>query len=247
MLLQSRAERAEIVETVAAAIGGRAQLIVQIGGLSLRDALENGRVAVQCGADALSAIPPVYYRYRTEEIYDYYRKIVEAFDLPFFLYNIPCCTGIDLMEEEYRKLFELPRVIGVKESTPHHDGMRALLREYPEAVLLNGCDEHLLTTLKLGVRGAVGSTYNLLPAAYCALCTAYGAGNEAEASALQMRCNAVLEVLIKYGNVPAVKHVLREFVGIDAGECRQPFRRLSDGEKQALTAEIAPLLSGLIS
>lgn len=233
MLLLGENERKKVIETVVDAVAGRARVIAQTGCLSTDEAISMSKFAVETGADAFSAIPPVYFRYRREEIINYYREVALSVELPFFAYNIPVCTGIDLLDKQYRPIFELPNLIGWKESSAHCKKMKEILREYPDKIMLEGNDYYVAETLSFGGKGAIGSTYNLIPAPFVQICKFAENGEFQKAEKLQRDLNDVIEILDFYGGIPAVKSVLTD-MGYPMGPCRKPFRKLSDQEKQEL-------------
>lgn len=233
MLLLDEKERKKVIETVVDAVAGRAQVIAQTGYLSTDMAINMSKFAAAAGVDAFSAIPPVYFRYRSEEIINYYREISSSVELPFFAYNIPVCTGIDLLDKQYRPIFELPNLIGWKESSAHCDKIKEALREYPDKIMLEGNDCYVEKALCFGGKGAIGSTYNLIPAPFVQICKFVENGELQNAEILQRNLNDVIEILNFYGGIPAVKSILTD-MGYPMGTCRKPFRQLSDKEKREL-------------
>ena len=83
-------ERKRVVEIVTDEVAGRCPLIAHIGMIATRDALDLARHAKSCGVDAMASVPPFYYRFSQEELEQYYLDLVDAVDLPMFLYNKMC-------------------------------------------------------------------------------------------------------------------------------------------------------------
>ena len=233
MLLLSESERRECVERVVEAVAGRAQVIAQIGYLSTNDAVSMAKFAYSCGVDAFSAIPPIYFRYRKEEIVRYYQEVASAVDLPFLAYNIPCYTGMNLLEKDYREIFKIPNLVGWKESSSNYNFIEEVLGEFPDKIMLIGNDAFLTNALSLGGKGAIGSTYNLIPAPFVEICRLAESGEWEKAKKIQEDVNKAIAILDSFGGVPAVKAAL-DSLGFSMNGCRRPFRVLLEKEKKEL-------------
>jgi N-acetylneuraminate lyase len=107
--------------------------------------------------------------------------------------------------------------------------------------VLHGFDETLLCGLSLGIKGAVGSTYNYLPGLYNGLWRAYEAGDMEMARRLQQASVDVVKVLNRYrGGVVAGKAIMK-MIGIDCGPCRMPLKNLSEAELDAMRGELSAM------
>ena len=103
--------------------------------------------------------------------------------------------------------------------------------------VFSGPDQLFAPMLTVGVDGAIGTTYNVLPGHFCRLYRAFQDGDVAQARALQSQANRVIDTFIAHGGLPAVKEMMR-MIGFDCGHCRRPFRRLSEDEVAALRADL---------
>lgn len=92
MVLCSTDERKSLLETVMENKGNLA-VIAHVGSLSTADTTILAAHAKECGADAVSSVTPLYYKYSFAEVKNYYRRIAEASELPVIIYNIPARTG----------------------------------------------------------------------------------------------------------------------------------------------------------
>lgn len=102
--------------------------------------------------------------------------------------------------------------------------------------LLFGCDEMLLAALALGLKGAVGSTYNYAAPLYHRLLAAFEKGDLAGARALQLKSVEMVGVLQRYGVLAAGKAVM-SFRGVQCGPVRPPLRQLGESKREELLAE----------
>ncbi len=239
--LQSTEERAAVLVAVAEATAGRCRLIAHIGAVATRDSLALGRVAADAGYDAISAIPPFYYDFSRDELMAHYRALGAQVPLPLIVYNfggrVGRLTGADLL-----RLLDDPRVIGIKHTSQDLYLLERFKRHRPEAVIYNGFDEMCLAGLAMGADGAIGTTYNFMGDLFVDLATAFAAGRMAEALALQVTANRVIDVLVDVGVLPGSKHILT-LQGLDVGICREPFRALTDADRSRL-ADCVALLAG---
>ena len=231
MMLLTKNERIQILRTaVRAAEGTGKYLIAHIAMNNYEDTLELGQCAKDLGVDAVALIPPLYYHYGPNELVEYYRYFADRLKIPYFIYDIPCNTGIELMSAQNRKIFDLEYCIGAKAS--HKDLYRIdyLLRNHPNHKIFIGADEILLGALAMGVCGGIGSTYNVAGKEFRKIFEKFRTGDMAGAQEIQKTCNVLVDAIISFGGIPVVKYLLK-LRGLDVGECRAPMRKLTEEEK----------------
>lgn len=238
-LLLSAPERQAVLETVVEAVDHRAKIIAHIGTLDTQTACMLASHAARLGVDAVSAVPPVYFRVDTNGLYDHYRAIADAADgLPLYPYHIPSATGVEISAQVMSRLIQLPMVRGIKYSSYNLYDMRNIIELDPDGLtVLSGFDEVCVAALSMGAHGAIGSTYNVLPATFNALYQAMRAGNLARAQDLQFRANRVISALLSVPFIPALKAVLTE-LGYPCGSARAPQPKLSHDERQRLMVNV---------
>jgi N-acetylneuraminate lyase len=234
-LLLSPEERRDVLATVVAAAGGRARVIAHVGALDTRSACDLAAHAAGLGVDAVSAVPPVYFRVDQDALYDHYRLIAAAAaGTPVYPYHIPSATGVEISAEVMSRLVEIPAVRGIKYSSYNLYDMRNIIELAPDRLtVLSGFDEVCLAGLCMGAHGAIGSTYNVMPATFAALYQAVRAGDLATAQALQFRANRVIKALLSVPLIAGLKAVLSSR-GHDCGGPRRPHRPLRPDERQRL-------------
>lgn len=224
-MLMGPEERKQVAEIAREEIGGRAGMLVHVGGaLNTRNSVHLARHAEKLGVDGVSSIPPIYYPYKFSEIFDYYRMIAESTGLPFFIYYIPGTTGVVLANEQIAKLQVVKNIRGLKYTHPDLYILQdLLLRTKGKWLAFSGPDELFLPALTMGVAGSIGSTQNVLPEIFVGIYRNFQAGKLAEAMRLQRRVTAAVTLMKKYGGTTAWKTALH-FRGIDAGLARRPLR-----------------------
>lgn len=240
--LLSREERMATAEAYIAAAAGRIPAVVQVGQHSIPEARILAEHARAHGADAISSIPPSYFRPSSlEALVDAMAAIAAAApELPFFYYHIPQVTGVELDLLGFLKLGaeRIPNLAGVKySSTTIYELQRALALDGGRFNLLFGSDEMLLSALVIGVHGAVGSTYNFAAPLYRRLIEAFERGDLEEARRCQGLAAEMVGVVQEFRPNPGLKTVMK-LSGFDCGGTRLPQQPLAPAEEAALRARL---------
>ncbi|MEM9383213.1 MAG: dihydrodipicolinate synthase family protein [Planctomycetota bacterium] len=238
------------------------RVIAQVGGESVREAERLAEhVGGLEGVEALGAIAPTFHRPTTAEIVA--RCLAQVADAcpskPLYYYDIPALTGLAFTAHELARAFEehVPGLRGIKcsryEGWHVQDYLRANGGKYD---VLCGTDEALLSALALGVRGAVGSTYNFAAPLFRAIMDRHEEGEVEAARALQARSIDIVRALSSYGYVGASR-ALMEHLGVPVGPPRLPIAGLGAAQRDALLrwldavgrgiAGMDPSLEGLLA
>lgn len=222
-------ERKQTMKAVCEAVGGRLEVICHIGSASTRDSAELAAYAEECGADAISAIPSVFYQYSEAAIANHWNAMTEAADLPFFIYNIPQLTGYDLSRNLFEKMLENPRVCGVKNSSETaHQIMQFKEIGGEDFVVFNGPDEQYLAGRLMGADGGIGGTYGPMPELYLKLEEYILAGKMQKAHDLQAKILFFIYRLCSFSSMyGANKAIISLRSGIEIGQPRLPFLPVS--------------------
>ena len=232
MVLCSTDERKELLETVMENKGDLA-VIAHVGCLSTKDTVELSRHAKACGADAVSSVTPLYYKYSFAEVKNYYKRIAEASELPVIIYNIPGLTGTAYGYDQLCELLEIEGVQGMKFTSSDFFLLNRLVNTYPEKVFYNGSDEMLLSGLAAGAQGGIGTTYNFMPDLMVKIYSLAAEGKIEEAREVQSVANRAIATVLKYGAVPSCKYLISQY-GVPYGDCREPFLPLDESAKKNL-------------
>ncbi len=222
-ILLSRAERSEILQALASEARGRCSLVAHVGAASTGDAVALARIAGRAGYDAVSAIPPYYYKYTFAEITDYYAAIADASGLPLVIYNIPALTGVELATDQLLDLLRDSRVGGIKFTDKDVFQFSRLRQAVPEKRFYFGTDEMFICAAAAGTDGGIGSTYNLIGDVYVGIRPAVEEGDIATARMLQAKANDLIGILLQTGVIPGLKHAMNR-LDVPVGACRRPFR-----------------------
>jgi 4-hydroxy-tetrahydrodipicolinate synthase len=213
-------EHCTLIKTTVDHIGKRIAVIAGTGANSTAEAIELTRFAREVGADACLSVAPYYNKPTQEGLYQHFRAIAEAVDLPLVLYNVPGRTASDIGAATVLRLTEVPGIVGLKDATSDLVRHVEMLRRMPGAKpfsLLSGNDDTALAYMLLGGHGVISVTANVAPREMALMCKAALAGNLAEARALNNRLMPLHTGLFVEPNPIPVKWALHAMGRIDSG------------------------------
>ena len=181
-------ENREIIRVAVEHAKGRVPIMAGTGANSTAEAIELSRYAKEVGADCTLSVVPYYNKPSQEGIYQHYKAIAEAVDIPMMLYNVPGRTVADMLPETSLRCAQLPGVIGVKEATGNIERAAFLIKHAPQGFsIYSGDDGTAIALMLLGGHGNVSVTANVAPRAMHELCKAALAGNVREATRIHMQ------------------------------------------------------------
>lgn len=216
-------ERKRVVEVVADQVNNRIPLIAHIGAIGTRISIDLAKHAADVGVDALSSVPPFFWKFDNESIFNYYRDITASTELPMIVYNIELAglVGFELV----KRLSTIEGVKGIKyTSTAHFEVMRMKEELGRDFLVYSGCDEMAMSGLSFGADGVIGSFYNLMPELFIAIYEALQNNDLKRAKEKQRVANIIIMHLSQKNYIGIMKRAL-SWMGVDAGYCRSPFSK----------------------
>ena len=181
-------EHCEIIRVAVEHAKGRVPIMAGAGGNSTREAIELARFALKVGADCTLSVVPYYNRPTQEGIFQHFKTIAEAVDIPMVLYNVPSRTVADMQATTALRLAQVPGIVGIKEATGDIERAAFLIKHAPASfAVYSGDDASAVALMLLGGQGNVSVTANVAPRAMHELCVAAVAGKAHEAAALHMK------------------------------------------------------------
>ena len=233
-------ERMRQVEIVMEEVGDKVPVVVHVGAMSTREAIKLAKHAESCGAAGVSSVPPFYFKYNADQIFNYYKDVAEATSLPMIVYNIPL-AGMMTVDQIIR-LSTIENVKGVKytgtalfEVMQIKDGCKEGFQVY------GGCDELGSSNIAIGVDGIIGSFYNVIADQYIRIWNAVKASDVALATKLQRQAVHVIFAGINSGSMMACMKVWLRAAGLPGGWSRRPFSNFSEEEEKALVAKLVAI------
>jgi 4-hydroxy-tetrahydrodipicolinate synthase len=221
-------EHAELISVAVSHAAGRLPVIAGVGGNSTTEAIELSKHAKAVGAQAGLSVGPYYNKPTQEGMYQHFRTIAEAVDLPCILYNVPGRTIADLSNETILRLAQVPGIIGVKDATGDIGRGALLVRDAPDGFqVFSGDDPTAAALMLLGGRGNISVTANVAPKLMHEMCMAALNGDVALTRKLNARLGTLNKVLFSESNPIPVKWALAE-MGLTPLGYRLPLTSLSE-------------------
>jgi 4-hydroxy-tetrahydrodipicolinate synthase len=220
-------EHREIIRVAVEQAAGRVPIMAGAGANSTREAIELSEYAKKVGADCTLQVVPYYNKPTQEGIYQHFKKIVEAVDIPVMLYNVPGRTVADMTPETTLRLAQIPGIFGIKEATGNLERAAWLIKQAPAGFkIYSGDDPTAVLLMLLGGHGNVSVTANVAPRGMAQLCEAAIARDTARAIDIHMKLLPLHKQLFCEPNPIPVKWALAK-MGKAGGTLRLPLTELS--------------------
>jgi 4-hydroxy-tetrahydrodipicolinate synthase len=198
-------EHCLLIKTAVEHVAGRIPVIAGTGANATREAIELAEFARQAGADAHLSVVPYYNKPTQEGLFQHFKAIAEAVDLPMIVYNVPGRTVADLSNDTALRLAQVPGIIGIKDATGDVERGSDLLRRAPAGfAVYSGDDATAMPLTLLGAAGTISVTANVAPRLMHALCAAAQGGDLVTARALNFQLlNLHRDLFIEPSPAPA--------------------------------------------
>jgi 4-hydroxy-tetrahydrodipicolinate synthase len=181
-------EHREIIRVAVEHAKGRVPIMAGTGANSTREAIELAQFAKKVGATCTLSVVPYYNKPSQEGIYQHFKAIAEAVDIPMVLYNVPGRTVADMAVETTLRLAQVPGVVGIKEASGNIERACSLIKHAPKGFsVYSGDDPTAVALMLLGGHGNVSVTANVAPRLMHELCVAAMEGRVREATALHFK------------------------------------------------------------
>jgi len=231
-------EHCLLIRTAVEHTAGRIPVIAGTGANSTREAIELTKQAKKLGADAALLVTPYYNKPTQAGLYQHYRAVAEAVDIPQIIYNVPSRTACDIANDTTLHLAQIPNIVGIKDATGAIErGTDLLLRSPEDFAVYSGDDASCLSLMLLGGHGVISVTANVAPMLMHEMCVVAMAGDAIKARAINAKLFALHQKLFVEANPIPVKWVLQEMGLIGAG-IRLPLAPLSPQHYDTLRGAI---------
>lgn len=241
----SHEEHDEMIDITLELAAGRVPVIAGTGSNSTREAIRLTKHAALAGAQAALLITPYYNRPTQEGLYQHFRAVSEASDLPLVLYNVPGRTGVNLLPPTVARLAEHQNIIGIKEASGSlPQAMEILTLCPPKFLLLSGEDMLNLPLYAIGARGTISVIANVAPQLVSGLYDTFIAGKLKEADFLNRSLFELNRILFVETNPIPAKAALA-MMGMIGPEIRLPLTEPSAENKNKIRGVLKDL--GLLS
>ncbi len=225
-------EHLQVIKRTIEVVAGRIPVVAGTGSNSTAEAIHQTQEAQTAGADACLLVSPYYNKPTQEGLYQHYKAIADATDVPLVLYNVPPRTASDMSAETVARLSTDDKIVGIKEACGDASrvaDIRALLEDIgnEDFFILSGEDAQTLEMLELGAVGTISVTANVCPREMADFLNSYLAGDKARAGELDTLLQPIHEILFVEPNPTASKWALHQMGRAGPG-IRLPLLPLSE-------------------
>jgi 4-hydroxy-tetrahydrodipicolinate synthase len=222
----------------------RIPVIAGTGANSTKEAIELAAFSRKAGADASLTVVPYYNRPTQEGLYQHFKAIAEAVDMPHILYNVPGRTVADMSNDTVLRLAQIPNIVGIKDATGNIGrGSDLLLRAPSDFAIYSGDDASTLALILLGAHGAISVTANVAPKLMHEMCIAALNGEVGKAREINARLLGLhMDLFVEANPIPVKWAVAR--MGKIQKYLRLPLTQLSAASE--LVVEKAMRAAGVI-
>src|SRR5688572_10357301 len=220
-------EHWQLIKTAVDHVARRIPVVAGTGANSTREAIELSAYAKKAGADMSLSVVPYYNKPTQEGLYQHFKAIAEAVDIPQILYNVPGRTVADMQNDTVLRLAQVPNIVGIKDATANLERGSDLIRRKPKDFLVfSGDDATGLPLMLLGGDGVISVTANVAAKTMHEMCAAALVGNIAKARELNDRLLGLHRHLFCEANPIPVKWAAQQMGLIQSG-IRLPLTPLS--------------------
>lgn len=229
------AEHIEAIRFCVEKVAGRVPVIAGAGSNDTKHGIELCKKAEACGVDGLLLVTPYYNKTSQRGLYEHYKAMAEAVNLPIILYNVPSRTGLNIDIKTLKKLAKVDNIVAIKEASGNISYVAQVAAECPELDIYSGNDDMIVPIMSLGGKGVISVLSNVAPEETHDMCEKYLNGDLKGSLDLQLKLlNLVKALFIEVNPIP-VKTALN-LMGMNAGKLRMPLYEMEEGNLEFLKA-----------
>lgn len=232
-------ERLSVIAFAAKQVKGRVPVIAGSGGNCTQSAVEFSKKVQDIGVDGLLVVTPYYNKATQKGLYEHYRMIAEAVDLPIIMYNVQSRTGVNLLPETAASLGrEFANIVAVKEASGNISQVADLINKSKGYLdVYSGNDDQIVPILSLGGIGVISVLSNIAPKDTHDMVVEYLNGNTARSVKLQLKYLDFIHALFSEVNPIPIKKAM-EFMGFHTRDLRLPLTEMEEVHAKRLKAEM---------
>ena len=216
-------------------------IIIGPGTTTSADTIELASHAKAIGADGLLVIPPFYFNEPPlDGLTDYYKRLMDAVDLPTNLYHIPGTSEVSISVELLDALKGYDHLAGIKDSSGSVEGYRKFVTAFPQLNMRCGTNNNLEVALENGM-GTILADGNQFSAKCANIFKAFHAQGDwrAELAKLRAAQRTVRDAAQGANTYATMKYILSLEMGGPEMYARTPMPQLTDVQRAALKAALA--------
>jgi len=231
----SHAEHRRVVELTVKTVAGRVPVLAGTGSNSTSESIELTRAAKEAGADGALMITPYYNKPSQEGLFQHFKAVAEAVDIPIILYNVPSRTAVNMLPETVARCAQIANIVGVKEATADLNQISQVIRLCPKGfAVMSGDDFTSMPTVMIGGTGVISVTSNVAPKDMAAMMDAALAGDIAKAQELHYKLLPLMQAMFIDTNPVPAKTALMMMGKIKSGLPRLPLYKMNEANEDKL-------------
>jgi 4-hydroxy-tetrahydrodipicolinate synthase len=233
-------QKKELIQTAVQEVGGRIPLLAGTTSMVVDEIIELSRFALEAGVDGVMVIPPFYFHFTDDSIFEYYETLAEAIPGDLYLYNFPERTGYSISPQVVRRLAMKHRnIVGIKDTISGVDHTRELIRQVksvrPEFQVYSGFDDNFAHNVLCGGDGCISGISNLYPELTSAWVQAVRCGDFEKVQSYQQKIDGLMDIYaISKPFVPIIKEAMVMEGIIQCAAATRPMPTLTEAQKQSL-------------
>jgi len=207
----THAEHLRVVEITLEIAKGKVPVLAGAGGYNTAEVIALANELQRLGADGVLSVTPYYNKPTQEGLFQHFKAIASAVNLPIILYSVQGRTGVNIEPSTVLRLSQIENIVGIKEASGSISQMGAILNLVPKDFLvLSGDDSLTLPLISLGGRGLISVASNEIPAEMTRLVQSALSGDFAEARRLHFEYLSLMDINFVESNPIPVKAALAE-------------------------------------
>lgn len=231
-------EHAQVIKQIVDLVDKRIPVIAGTGANATAEAIELTAHAKDFGADACLLVTPYYNKPTQEGLYQHYKAVADAVQIPQILYNVPARTALDMLPTTTARLSSLPNIVGIKEAFGTVERIKELLELCDSGfMIVTGDDATAMESMLAGAHGDISVSANVVPEQMHQMCKAAIAGNRQAAQLIEDQISDLHQVLFLESNPIPVKWALHRMNRVGSG-IRLPLTPLDEAFRPRVEAAL---------
>lgn len=227
----------EQVETIKFSVekaNGRVPVIAGAGSNDTRHGINLAKMCEDVGADGLLEVTPYYNKTSQRGLYEHYKVIAEAVNIPIILYDVPGRTSMSIAPQTVKELAEIDNIVGLKDASgnlSYAAEVRNLVGE--DFDVYSGNDDVVVPLMSIGGVGVISVLANIYPRLVHDMCQNFFDGNIKEAGRIQVNNKKLIDALFVEPNPIPIKAAMN-MMGYNVGGLRLPLYEAADSTRELL-------------
>jgi len=204
-------EHLRVVEITLEIAKDKVPVLAGAGGYNTAEVTSLAKELQKLGADGILSVTPYYNKPTQEGLFQHFKAIASAINLPIILYSVQGRTGVNIEPATVLRLSQIENIVGIKEASGSISQMGAILNLVSKDFLvLSGDDSLTLPLISLGGRGLISVASNEIPAEMTRLVQSALSGDFSEARRLHFQYLSLMDINFVESNPIPVKAALAE-------------------------------------